>query len=114
MDISKLKKGDTVLVRCTVEAVFTESQMVMVTTRDCDHGFDAYVDEIVEDEENDQVFPAIVGAPAEMLVNGKWIKGKIVKDYRFDDGIVTIEDSNGNKYWCGSERTELYMEIKGE
>lgn len=46
-NITKLKVGDTVLVKCKVEAVFANSQMVMVTTRDCDQGFDAYIDEIV-------------------------------------------------------------------
>lgn len=45
-DLHKLKKGDKVLVECTVEAVFVQSGMVMVTTRDCDNGFDAYVDEV--------------------------------------------------------------------
>ena len=45
-DLYKLKKGDKVLVECTVEAVFVKIWMVMVTTRDCDNGFDAYVDEI--------------------------------------------------------------------
>lgn len=45
-DLYKLKKGDKILVKCTVEAVFVQSGMVMVTTRDCDNGFDAYVDEI--------------------------------------------------------------------
>ena len=45
-DLYKLKKGDKVLVECTVKAVFVQSGMVMVTTRDCDEGFDAYVDEV--------------------------------------------------------------------
>lgn len=45
-NITKLKVGDTVLVKCKVEAVFINSQMVMVTTRDCDQGFDAYADEL--------------------------------------------------------------------
>lgn len=31
---------------CKVEAVFAESGMVMVSTKDCDEGFDAYEDEI--------------------------------------------------------------------
>lgn len=48
IDLKTLKKDDIVLVKCKVEAVFTGSQMVMVTTRDCDNGFDAYVDEIVD------------------------------------------------------------------
>ena len=51
MDISKLKKGDTVLVKCTVESVFADSGMVLVTTRDCNNGFDAYEDEIVKCDE---------------------------------------------------------------
>ena len=45
-DLYKLKKMQTILVKCTVEAVFVQSGMVMVTTRDCDNGFDAYVGEI--------------------------------------------------------------------
>lgn len=45
-DLYKLKKGDKVLVECTVEAVFVQSGLVAVTTRDCDDGFDAYVDEV--------------------------------------------------------------------
>ena len=48
MDISELRHGDKILVECTVEAVFVKSGMVMVTTRDCDKGFDAYIDEIKE------------------------------------------------------------------
>lgn len=46
-EIMKLKRGDKVLVECTVEAVFVKSGMVMVTTRDCDKGFDAYEDEVI-------------------------------------------------------------------
>ena len=56
-------------------------------------------------------FPAIVGAPAEMLFGGKWIKGKIVEGYRFDDGIVTIETSDGKQYWCGQDRTDCYRPL---
>ena len=48
-DLKNLKKGDKILVECTVEAVFEKSGLVMVTTRDCDHGFDAYIDEIKEE-----------------------------------------------------------------
>ena len=50
MKIENLKKGDYVLVKCKVEAVFADSGMIMVTTKDCDNGFDAYIDEIVETE----------------------------------------------------------------
>lgn len=45
--VDSLKQGDIVLVKCKVEAVFTGGQMALVTTRDCDKGFDAYPDEIV-------------------------------------------------------------------
>lgn len=46
MDISKLKIGDKILVECTVNAVFPNSGIVIVTTYDCDEGFDAYLYEI--------------------------------------------------------------------
>ena len=59
-------------------------------------------------------FPAIIGADAEMFVDGKWVRGKIVDGYRFNDGIVTIEDANGKRYRCGSCRTELYREVKND
>ena len=45
--VDSLKQGDIVLVKCKVEAIFTGSQIALVTTRDCDEGFDAYPDEIV-------------------------------------------------------------------
>lgn len=45
-NLYKLKHGDKVLVECTVKAVFVHSGLVAVTTRDCDDGFDAYVDEV--------------------------------------------------------------------
>ena len=48
MDIKIFKPGDKVLVECTVQAVFANGKMVMVTTRDCTEGFDAYIDEIQE------------------------------------------------------------------
>lgn len=57
-------------------------------------------------------FPCIEGELAEMYIDGKWIKGKIVRGYRFDDGIVTIEDNNGKQYWCGQDRTDLYRQYE--
>lgn len=66
------------------------------------------INEEKEDADPEPTFPAVVGASAEMFVNGEWIRGKIVEGYRFDDGIVTIEDENGKQYWCGQSRTELY------
>ena len=63
---------------------------------------------------NECVFPNEIGQPAEMFVDGEWIKGKIVEGYRFRDGIVTIETEDGQRYWCGQARKELYREIKEE
>lgn len=34
------------------------------------------------------IFPYVVGQPAEIFYNGKWIQGKIVAGYRFRDGIA--------------------------
>ena len=56
-------------------------------------------------------FPWIVGELTEMFVNGQWVRGKIVEGYRFNDGIVTIEDENGKRYWCGQDRTDLYRKV---
>lgn len=56
-------------------------------------------------------FPDIEGQPAKMLVDGMWHRGKIVNGYRFRDGIVTIEDDEGKRYWCGEARTELYKPL---
>lgn len=53
-------------------------------------------------------FPGVVGERAEMLVDGVWRKGKIVKGYRFNDGIVTIETDDGKRFWCGQSRTDCY------
>ena len=61
-----------------------------------------------ERETQEKPFPFIVGQPAEMFVNGKWEKGKIVAGYRFNDGIVTIETEDGRRLWCGQDRTDIY------
>jgi uncharacterized protein (TIGR02328 family) len=53
-------------------------------------------------------FPAIIGADIEIYFNDKWIRGKVVNGYRFDDGIVTMETPQGKQIWCGVERTDLY------
>ena len=55
-----------------------------------------------------------VGNPVEMLVEGEWIKGKIVEGYRFDDGIITIETEDGQRYWCGQDRKDLIRPYKEE
>ena len=61
-----------------------------------------------ERETREKPFPLIVGQPAEMFVDGKWEKGKIVAGYRFNDGIVTIETEDGRRLWCGQDRTDIY------
>ena len=57
-------------------------------------------------------FPEVEGEMAEMLIDGVWIKGKIVNGYRFRDGIVTIEDDYGQRYWCGQNRTWEYRKYE--
>ena len=49
-----------------------------------------------------------VGTDAEMCVDGVWHKGKIVEGYRYNDGIVTIETEDGQQFWCGQGRTDVY------
>lgn len=56
-------------------------------------------------------FPCVLGQPAEMFFEGKWVRGKIVDGYRFRDGIVTIETDEGKRIWCGQSRTDLYREV---
>ena len=48
------------------------------------------------------------GKKAKMLVDGVWHEGEIVKGYRYNDGIVTIETEDGQRFWCGQSRTDLY------
>ena len=61
-----------------------------------------------EHETQEKPFPFIVGQSAEMFIDGKWEKGKIVAGYRFDDGVVTIETEDGRRLWCGQDRTDIY------
>ena len=64
-----------------------------------------------KEQEEYPSFPCVIGASAEMYVDGRWIKGKIVKGYRFADGVVTIETADGKRYWCGQDRTDIYREV---
>lgn len=64
-----------------------------------------------EEENNTEKFPNIVGQPAEIFYNGKWVQGRIHQGYRFRDGIVTIITDDGKKLSCGSSRTDLYRPI---
>ena len=61
-----------------------------------------------ERETREKPFPFVVGQPAEMFVDGKWEKGKIVAGYRFNDGVVTIETEDGRRLLCGQDRTDIY------
>lgn len=70
-NITKLKVGDTILVKCKVEAVFTNSQMVMVTTRDCDKGFDAYADELEDCSNTDCLNCVLDKIRAEIIESAK-------------------------------------------
>ena len=76
-DLYKLKRGDKVLVECTVEAVFVHGGMVMVSTRDCNEGFDAYMDEVIipatEEEKNCEICinNSVVGCPVKELMISK-------------------------------------------
>lgn len=67
-----------------------------------------------ERETQEKPFPLVVGQPAEIFCNGKWEKGKIVKGYRFNDGVVTIETENGRRLWCGQDRTDIYRPYQEE
>lgn len=57
-------------------------------------------------------FPYVVGQPAEIFHNGKWMQEKIVAGYRFRDGIVTIQTNTGERIWCGEARKELYRPLE--
>ena len=61
-----------------------------------------------ERETQEKPFPFVVGQPAEMFFDGKWVKGKIVAGYRFNDGVVTIETEDGRRLWCGQDRKDIY------
>lgn len=67
-----------------------------------------------ERETQEKPFPLIVGQPAEMFIDGKWEKGKIVAGYRFNDGVVTIETEDGRRLWCGQDRTDIYRPYQEE
>lgn len=42
-----------------------------------------------------------VGNTIEMCVDGKWIKGIVVKGERSFDGIINMETLTGQHCWCG-------------
>ena len=66
---------------------------------------------MIDYHENDE-FPHVSGQAAEIYFNGEWKKGKIVEGYRFREGIVTIETSDGDRIWCGEDRKDLYRPLK--
>ena len=57
-------------------------------------------------------FPHVLGEECEMFVNDEWKRGKIIEGYRFNDGIVTIQTDDGEQYWCGEARTDLYRKVE--
>lgn len=63
-------------------------------------------------ESEEYSFPEVFGESIEMLIDGVWIKGKVIEGYRSRDGIVNMETEDGKKYWCGCERTECYRQPK--
>ena len=67
-------------------------------------------DYVSEKEKNGtcDIFPEVVGEDIEMLFEGEWVRGKVVKGYRFKDGIVTMETEDGKTIWCGQDRTDIY------
>lgn len=42
-----------------------------------------------------------IGNTIEMYVNDTWTKGTVINGERTGDGIVNMETSDGEKYWCG-------------
>lgn len=44
----------------------------------------------------------IIGNGIEMNTGGAWVRGKIVKGYRYQDGIITMKEDDGDRIiWCG-------------
>lgn len=97
MKIENLKKGDYVFVKCKVEAVFVDGGMVMVTTKDCDTGFDAYIDEIVEKKDK----------------QGKWIKGKEISRTMLGSKIEHIKYEDYTCSNCGLVLNYLLYHVDG-
>lgn len=56
-------------------------------------------------------FPNVLDEECEIYFGGEWIRGKIINDYRFQDGIVTIKTKSGKKIWCPTERRDLYRKV---
>ena len=56
-------------------------------------------------------FPNVLDEECEIYFEGEWIRGKIINDYRFQDGIVTIKTKSGKKIWCPTARRDLYRKV---
>ena len=56
-------------------------------------------------------FPNVLDEECEIYFKGEWIRGKIINDYRFQDGIVTIKTKSGKKIWCPTARRDLYRKV---
>lgn len=111
----KLKKSDTVYVACKVDAVFIKGGFIQVSTRDCDQGFDAYEDEVLEPsedcisrqavldmmnygilEDNIKTMPPVTPQPK----TGHWILKRTFPTKIYDEYL--------NEYKC----SECYREIR--
>ena len=57
-------------------------------------------------------FPHILGQKAQIFYGGGWINGRIVNGHRFMDGIVTVETDDGQRIWCGEDRTDPYRPME--
>jgi len=57
-------------------------------------------------------FPEVLGELGEIFCDGKWYRGRIVDDFRFREGIVTIETDDGQRVWCPTTRYELYRKVE--
>lgn len=73
------------------------------------------IDKNIKGNENkkEDIFPT-EGQAIKMFVNGEWKYGKVIKGYRYKDGIVTMETDSGEHFWCGQDRTDIYKHISGK
>ena len=50
----------------------------------------------------------VAGTKVDMYFNHEWVSGTVISDYRYLDGIITIESDDGRKIWCPECRHDLY------
>lgn len=37
----------------------------------------------------------------------EWVKGKVIKGYRYQDGIISMKSDDGRIIWCGCESADF-------